>query len=295
MRLILSGRLLAPGAAADALPHGFQPERAHPAFNAREAAPFRYLAAVQAGDAAGLRWRLGPLVTDQFAGDTEPAIEDHAGPRRNIVWQPLFRTDVPAGWRPQRLGKASFRRIGFAHMEGPAVYDRTWTQHARRHKRRWEQQTEWTVRDLSLPEFLAAYKQSPKDPVLKFMMGGLLKKKVQGHGPLVRLVGAVRRNDPSFIGAGFAFTDVPELAQSVHTISFVRREAMPASAGTGLIDAWFQHCAERGIRWLNFGNFWAPGDPAEWIGFSEFKAQFGVHLVDRPFRLSRRAGRWFSA
>ena len=101
---------------------------------------------------------------------------------------------------------------------------------------------------------------------------------------------AVRKNDPTDIGAGFAFVDVPEAKQSIHTISFVQTHAKETSAGTGLIDYWFKHGLKTNLKYLNFGNYWAPGCPAEWIGFSEFKAQFGVTFIEHPNTLGRWAG-----
>lgn len=291
MRYAPSERLRAPGANPASLPPGFRLEHADEGFIRRETLAYPYTNHVRAGNVHGMRFTLGPFISEHYTGEEEPVVDPQAGPRRNVCWQPLYRRDVPEGWSKQFV-VGSFQRIGFAKIEPAGAYDAEWTQHARRHKRRWEKQDEWVLRDVALDEFVRAYWKSPKDPVLKFMMSDLLKKKVKAHGPLIRLVGAVRKADPSFVGAAFAFTDVPELSLSSHTISFVRKEAVASSAGTGLIDAWFRHAQERGITWLNFGNFWAPGSPGEWVGFSEFKAQFGVFLVDRPPRLVKRVGTW---
>lgn len=291
MRYVPSERLRSPGADPASIPQGFRQEREHPAFNARESSVYSYLSIIRAGEVEGMRFNLGPLSADHFVGEVEPAIDPTEGPRRNITWQPLFRQDVPEGWQRNNI-PGSFRRMGFAVVEPTGAYDISWTQHARRHKRKWEKQEDWIIRDVTLDEFLKAYWKSPKDPVLKYMMSDFLKKKVKAHGPLIRLVGAVRKANPSFVGAAFAFTDTPEISSSSHSISFVRKEAVDCSAGTGLIDFWFRHAQEKGIKWLNFGNFWAPGSPGEWVGFSEFKAQFGVYLIDQPPRLVKKAGTW---
>ncbi len=291
MRYVPSERLRGPGTDPALLPPGFRQEHSHEAFVERETTAYSYTRPVQAGPAAGMRFNIGPLISEHFTGEEEPAMDALLGPKRNICWQPLYRHDIPEGWTRQFI-VGTFNRIGFAVVEPSGAYDVAWTQHARRHKRRWEKQENWVLRDITLDEFIRAYWKSPKDPVLKFMMSDLLKKKVKAHGPRIRLVAAVKKTEPDFIGAAFAFTDVPELSLSSHTISFVRREAEAASAGTGLIDAWFRHAQERGIKWLNFGNFWAPGSPGEWVGFSEFKSQFGVFLVDRPPRLVKRVGTW---
>ncbi len=45
-------------------------------------------------------------------------------------------------------------------------------------------------------------------------------------------------------------TDKPNA--SVHLVAFTQDAAKPSQAGTALIDAWFQHCKESGISYINF-------------------------------------------
>jgi hypothetical protein len=47
-----------------------------------------------------------------------------------------------------------------------------------------------------------------------------------------------------------------------------------------------------GLRVLDFGVFWAPGDPKSWMGFSQFKAQFNIHFIRYPLALARWVGTW---
>ncbi len=288
MRGIPSDRLLA-FHGDTVLPPDFRLDRETEAVVDREVRVYRQFQKVRAGGAVGFRFRLGPVVTDYFVGNREPTVDPKEGPLRRVTWQPTSRNDIPPGWRPSLI-RNTLKRSGFTRLDGSPDYRKTWTQHARRHVRKWEQQTEWEIREVELRPFLEAYWKSPKDPVLKGMFKHFLKKKVEADGPLVHLAAAVRRSKPEEIGAGFAFVDAPEANMSIHAISFIRGMAKDSSAGHGLIDYWFQHARKTGIAYLNFGNFWAPGCPGEWLGFSEFKSQFGITFIEHPNTLGRWAG-----
>lgn len=291
MQRFPSDRLLSYATLPQTLPPGFAIDRESEAFIDREIGSLPRFSKINAGGVVGMRFRLGPLVVDHFVGDVEPQIDLTEGPRRRISWQPTIRTDVPPGWS-EPLTQNALKRSGYARLTGALDYDKTWTQHARRHKRAWEKQTDWEIREVALQPFLDAYWKSPKDPVLKGMFIHFLRKKVEGQGNHVHLAAVVRRNRPEEIGAGFAYVDVPELKQSNHTVSFICAAAKDSSAGNGLIDYWFKHGIATGLEYLNFGNYWAPGCPREWLGFSEFKAQFGVTFIDHPNQRVRWAGTW---
>lgn len=289
MHGIPSDRLLAFNTTPIPLPPDFRLDREVESVVDREVKVYKQFTKVRAGDAVGFRFRMGPFVADYFIGDTEPVIDPNEGPWRRVTWQPTSRTEVPPGWK-ESLIRNSLKRMGYATVLSED-YDRAWTQHARRHKRKWEQQQEtWEIREIALEPFLEAYWKSPKDPVLKGLFKHFLRKKSEANGPRVHLAAVVRKAKPEDIVAGFAFVDSPEAGQSVHTISFLRGVGKEIHAGNGLIDYWFKHCLKNGIKYLNFGNFWAPGCPADWIGFSEFKCQFGVTFIDHPNTLGRFAG-----
>ncbi len=291
MRYIPSDRLLIFNSGQQVLPPGFEMERACEAVVDKEVRVYKRFKKVLAGKAVGFRFQLGPVIVDHFVGDAEPHISAHEGPLRRVTWQPTTRRDLPSGWH-ETISKSPLKRSGFVQVDGRSDYDKTWTQHARRHKRNWLKQDQWEIREIGLQAFLDAYWKSPKDAILKALFTHFLRKKVEAHGPYVHLAAVVKKGKPEEIGAGFAFVDMPEAKQSVHTISFVHRAAKDSSAGTGLIDYWFQHAVKNKIEFLNFGNYWAPGCPADWIGFSEFKAQFGITLIDHPNQVARFAGTW---
>lgn len=291
MQRFPSDRLLSYVTQPQTLPPGFALDRQCEAFIDREITSLPRFSKIIAGGVVGMRFRLGPVTVDHFIGDVEPTIDALKGPRRRITWQPTVRADIPPGWS-EPITKNALKRSGFARLDGSSDYDKTWSQHARRHKRAFEKQIEWEIREVGLKPFLDAYWKSPKDPVLKGMFSHFLRKKVEGQGNRVHLVAVVRRSNPVEIGAGFAYVDVPEIKTSVHTVSFICAPAKNSSAGHGLIDYWFKHGLATGLEFLYFGNYWAPGCPREWLGFSEFKVQFGVTLIDHPNQRIRWAGTW---
>ena len=64
-------------------------------------------------------------------------------------------------------------------------------------------------------------------------------------------------------------------------MSFHTDAAKAVSAGTGLMDHWFQHAQQTGIRYLEFGTFWTPGEPNSWKGLP-LQRPVWPHLHDYP-------------
>jgi hypothetical protein len=183
-----------------------------------------------------------------------------------------------------------YRMTGFA-MPSPDG-ERGWSSHARRHAARWRKLVaagEREIVDLSLEEYLAAHAKADLDPYVKLAYPGLLRAKAAGHGPRLRCIGSRRPGGP--IDAGLAFLHIPEARQSVHIAAFMGGAAQEDPASTGLVMRWFDECRREGIPVMDFGFFWAPGDPRDWRGFSRFKSGFGVRPVLYPPPLLRLAGK----
>jgi hypothetical protein len=273
----------------DPLPEGYRLRRAARELLVRECAASPRSSVVDAGPVAGVGTRLGPFRFESYVGDVEPQLPDD-GPLRRACWQPLTRTDCPPGWGRELLN-TSTRLTGFAEIVPGATYDAKWVDHARRHAKRWrkEKGTAWELVIPTLDEFVAAYMKSSKALTLKLLFSADLKEKIRAHGPLVRLFG-VRRAGATRLEAGFACVDAPEAATSLHFISFIHTSARRSPVGVGLMDEWFASSVPLGLRFLDFGLFWAPGDPRSWKGFSRFKAQFGIRFIRYPRALVRWVG-----
>ena len=237
-----------------------------------------------------VQWRHGPFRFERFMSDAEPAHE-RTGLLRLRIWQRLSRQDVPAGWwrAPEDMG---IRMTGFATLEGDD--ERTWSAHARRHLARWRKLAaagERELVELTLDEYLAAYALADQDALMKLAYPKVVREWARAQGERMRFFGSRRHKGP--IDSGLAFMHVPEAGQSVHVAAFIGGDAKGDSAATGLVAKWFDECRVARLRYLDFGFFWAPGDPRDWRGFSRFKSQFGVRLLRYPRPLIRLAGSLF--
>lgn len=252
---------------------------------ARDALESKRTTVVGDQDAPGLRWRFGPLCLEHYFGDVEPQTE-RGGPSRLVIWQPLCRIDTPTGWHRTKLLK-HIEMTGFAKLPADSPHWSYWSEHAKRHRNKWLKQNDWEIFEPPVEEFIAAYKKSGQGPLLKSIFSKLLRRLKETQGGHVHILGARRRKPNARMEAGLVFLDIPEARQGKHFISFIHHSAKDSAVGYGLIDEWFRSSAERGRHTLDFGVFWAPGDPESWQGFSRFKSQFNITYVRHPRQLVR--------
>jgi len=223
----------------------------------------------------GLRWHYGPFWIESHQTDVEPIIQPF-GHARLVIWQRVVSADKPKGWlvSPAQM---NHRLTGFAKVA--PEYWLAWSEHAQRHRKKWLATQPYEIEEGSVGEYLAAYAKSSKDPLLKRLIAGLIKKKVARHGARVKFF---RARDGTRTVAGLVCLEIPEDAYAYHLASFVLPEAERSSVAVGLMDFWFSHAAMHGFKYLELDNFWSPGNPKNWRGFSRFKAQFGVRFVRYP-------------
>lgn len=234
----------------------------------------------------GTRRHVGPIILELYETDYEPPIL--AGPMRIIVWQPLSRKDAPMHWH-RSVVRINSPRMGFAHISNPELYWESWTNHAKRHRKKWLRSQLYTIEETQdLERFLASYKNLPKLRMLKGEFTRLVQRRKQTQPDLTHLFVATDNNGS--IVAGLAVLDTPEISHSNHLTSFIFPCAESTSVGTGLVDYWFQHAISKHIAFLNFGVFWTPGSPSSWKGFSSFKSQFGIFFIQKPRPLVRFVG-----
>lgn len=273
------------------IPKGYVPYRACREYFSREASVLRGVRPASSAGTWGVAWRHGPFRFEKFLTDQEP-LRDRSGPMRLTIWQRLARRDAPKGWwrAPEDMG---LRLTGIVDLEGDAQYERRWTSHARRHAAKWRKRVAAGVREivtLTLDEFLAAYARADQDAYMKMAYPKVVREKSAAHGERMRFLGT--RRTGGAIDAGLAYLHVPEVSTSIHVAAFTGGEAWDDDAGTGLVARWFEDCRADGVRFLDFGFFWAPGDPRDWKGFSRFKSQFGTRLLRFPPPLLRLSGSW---
>jgi hypothetical protein len=263
-----------------------QTYRQHPAYLTRESDGLPRTSIIGREGCWGTRWYHGPLCFERFTSDTEPEIL-RDGQARFITWQTITRTDRPKGWWRGFPGM-SIGLTGHAPVPAEGPLDRDWSSHAKRHHKRWLA-SGWSVREITIEEYRDAYAGSSQDVILRTMFGSILAGKLKGHRGLAHIYGAAP-SPAEPIEAGFISIDSPETSESLHLMSFIRPAAEKSDAGTGLMAHWFEVARNAGIKYLDFGIFWQPGDPRSWKGFSRFKSQFGIRFVRYPTPLVRIVG-----
>lgn len=262
----------------EAIPYQYRHYRESKEFIEREEKVLHYKLTSNA--VPGVTWRLGPLRFERYLSDLEPEILP--GPSRLIIWQRIRHGNNVEGWK-NFITRADARRTGFVELTKQPEYWNNWSAHAKRHRLKWLENKEnksWEIYTPTSEEFLEAYKKHKMSALLRHLFIGLYKDKLKGHGDLVGIIGARQIKGP--LEAAFVYVDVPEIKQSFHLISFHSELAKKNSVGVGLIDEWFKYAISKGFSYLDFCIFWAPGDPADWKGFSSFKSQFGTRFIDYP-------------
>jgi len=271
--------------ASQPLPSDFLPYRACREYFARESGTVEAVEPVGdvgANHACGVRWQHGPFRFEKFITDDEPPVLP--GKRRLVLWQRIARTGKVPGWLPGTAGMG-FRLTGMAAVVaekdgGRALQEAGWSQHGKRHAKRWRSLLaagERTLERLGIEEYLTAYRQAEQDSFIKTFLPKVLRQKARAHGDRMRFWAS--RGKDGALDAGIVILDIPEANTTLHVGGFIRGNAKRESAAVGLISHSMDECRARGIGYFDFGFFWAPGDPADWKGFSRFKSQFGIRLI----------------
>jgi hypothetical protein len=275
------------GCVGDPLPHGYVPYRGVEAYLKRECPDSGHgQTRVGSGDCTGSTWHHGPLWFEGYTSDVEPQ-PDPRGPKRVVIWQPVSRLDKPTGWRRSWV-QMNPNLTGFVDLRQAEPYWSAWTSHAQRHRKRWLADRRFEIREVTAEAYMHIYRSRAVRLRMKSFHVWLLEKKIKKHAGLMVFLGAFDQTGKMV--AGFAALDIPEADQSYHVASFILPEVKKTSVGTGLVDAWFRRCLDKGYRFADFDLFWSFGDPWSWRGFSRFKSQFGVTFIRYPKPLFRFVG-----
>ena len=266
------------GVIGDALPPGYVPFFACKEYLLRDYRSRPRFLIVRAGAAWGIRHMLGPCVIERYHSDQEPIVA--SGPLRFVMWDSWTCIAAPRGWH-RFPGNARRKLTGFAEIPFAGDVQRAWSELARRERKKWMTQHEWTIAKVDVETYCRVYAQCGKPSSLVRSFSQLIRHKTRAHGDLFHLYGVVSLDTGELI-AGLAVLDVPEIRVSIHVTGFILPIARHTPAGVGLINHWFCESQSRGIRFCDFDGFFAPGDPVSWKGFSRFKSQFGVRFVAYP-------------
>lgn len=232
-------------------------------------------------DCLGLQTTVGKFVIADYCSDEEPT--DVPKKKFGIInWQSYSQTSKK-GWLINHVSGTSFQKgIGVITEQNQTTYFQEWSKHARRHRERWLHDAAHEIVETDISVFAEAYHASKKlDWILRVGFVRVLEYHLKRHKEDVKLFVA-REKDTQKIIAGLAVVEFPDIAQSCHMVSFICNEARHTSVGVGLIDHWYAEGVRRGIRFFNFGIVWKKGDPRAWKGYSQFKRQFNLYLLNYP-------------
>lgn len=232
----------------------------------------------------GMRWHYGPFWIEAYTTDAQPEI-DRTAHSRLVIWQPIAKLGKPAGWHRSWIQMNS-QQHAFGDLRGKTEYWKEWTENAQRNRRKWLKNGQYEIVEVSIAAFAEAYHKTGKLPMIRKDFIRLLERRMVRHGDDVHLFGA-RDKQTGQIISGLAVCDLPETSTSMHLIAFTHPKFEKTGVGTGVIDAWYEHCLATGIRFPHFGLVWAPGDPGGWKGYSKFKRQFNLFLLLYPRPLIR--------
>lgn len=226
----------------------------------------------------GLRYSWGPLALEVYACGNQPQLDKWRG-LRLVMWSPTRPVAKNMWWWENPLASAGWQ-IGIC--KSSLKYWGRWSDHARRHLKKWQNQSRFVIHLASVDEFETAYNASRKlDSTLRWAFMREVKSYLPDNSDKLS-IWLIRDTQTNHEVAGLVTVDLTDVDQTVHLVSFIGKEAQRLSVGYGLISQWCEQTNERGINWMNFGILWQPKDPVAWKGYSKFKRQFGLYIIRYP-------------
>jgi len=233
----------------------------------------------------GVYQGIWPLYIEEYRSDKEPALTNIITPRsalpRLMLWRPLTRTDIPAGWRHAPFAKKG-PWIGFT-MLTPAYFE-TWHKNAHYYRNRFirrEQEVRYTIIPISYEQFATAFAQSTVAKEIPTLELQKLKIRLEKFPDRVTVVGVQRIEDGKIV-AGLSAFDSPANKATHYGCGFYLHEVRSDHLMVALMDKWFSISVAKGLRVLHLGVFSSPHSKGRAKSISEFKSQFVTHL--HPFQ-----------
>ncbi len=222
----------------------------------------------------------GFITMEYFTGDQEPAKRSQKGLRLQI-WHRL-RAEQPKGWLS--LGRFLSRgAVALVDLTDQGEwYWRYWSQYAKRYRKKWLGQNQYSITRVDLREFLQAYQESTLKKSLIIMFSRSLRHYSKVYQDNLELL-VVKEIQTGKTIAGLAVVYDQATSQTFHPVAFILPEARKSYAQVGLMDYWFRQAIEKKYHFLNLGVMWLPWDPPSWKGYSEFKTHFSPEVcIFRP-------------
>lgn len=195
-----------------------------------------------------------------------------------ILWVPWSQYAVkPQGWHSFWLPPTHNTTSWFTEIREWREYHSLWKTRVRRALARYKKhEASWDVRmvDATTEEFCDAFKGTYikywwKDIFIEYFrsMRKFNQKDTQSW--------IVYHGDNPVAGlAVYDYGIKGNINSSVHMVAFTREEWKPLQAGTWLMDRWFTHCKEKGIRYLNFDHLRDNPLAKDQQWYTDFKENF---------------------
>lgn len=231
----------------------------------------------------GTRKRLGPLVVEQYTGDTAPEEQTPTLPYPHFVvmeWQRVLTHQHPRGWHTVLFDYS----ITNGYTTLTDTYQSTWSESARRDLKKMQQlKDRYEIVTLTLEQCTQAYRKSDTfRKIGSYLLDEFIK--IATHSPdSVSLWGVqdLRTND---IVAGLGTLDSKECKGSYYHLGFTVTQETSAPM-TALIDVWHDASVRKGFVYLHYGAFWRKGNPSSFKGFTGFKQKFAPWYLLSPLPL----------
>lgn len=236
----------------------------------------------------GVYWRLWPFSFEDYRTDLEPAIQELPRnmrmPIRIVMWQRRVNGRIPPGWIC--FSDKPFLKVGFTPLQG-FQYAKKWSETAQRELKKWHGTLlgrRYSIRPISYKDFEQGYLKSTLPFLMKDAMLAEVKMRMKNKKTPVTFHAAERVSDGEIV-AGLSVMESPSLGISYYLAGFFKKDAENDPVMIGLFDFWFQDALARGLKFIDLGNFWKPGDESSWKGFSLFKAKFNPLYFFYPTKL----------
>ena len=228
--------------------------------------------------------------TALFSSHIEP---DHpyvsSGTPLLSLWYRFGKEDSYQNW--YKKDTAPRGTNGYCEIRDGVPYYHEWTHNTahlyRNHWYRLLTNNTYRIEDTDLPTFLSGYDKSSTARRVGWFERRAVHQKLSFHFASIRYR-VVRRTSDHSIVAGMATSYSPRYKNSYYEVGYMDDAFARDRVMIGLMDDWFSYSEKNGFRFLQMGNFWQPGNPDNWKGFSQFKMQFGTRVVHLPPILFRK-------
>jgi hypothetical protein len=195
-----------------------------------------------------------------------------------VIWIPWSQyLEKIDGWRSFWLPPTHNTTSGFTEIKEEREYHSLWKTRVKRalaRYKKYEAAGEVKIVNATTDEFCDAFKGT----YIKYWW-----KEV-----FIEYFRAMRKSNPKDTQAWVAYHgDKPvaglavydygikkDINSSVHMVAFTREEWKPLQVGTWLMDRWFTHCQEKGIKYLNFDHLRDNPLAKDQQGYTDFKENF---------------------